>query len=270
MKKLKFLMIPLLGMLLFVASCKKEDVTKLPTTGTNPSTSINPNADRKLSVSPNDPLSPSALSPVLPVICKTLVLTFKDSNGNHNIRVTNNNGVYLYDIDNDGIVDYQIIPKSATDFSKLQCFGVNGTLAGELALHLSGNTGYVSKIPTDFNATSPYLIKYVDRTKSFSQWKNCCTDFTGSIYGILITTGAAFGGGWGAVAYAGGLGLGCYFYTIYKNYKTSNNPLVCLSTYTSYNSTVSGNVVTPIYTSSYIGDFKSATNPWNLSNTNSY
>ena len=257
MTKINLIVASMIATLLVFSSCKKQNVT---TFGKTNSTNVNSDSTKQV----------AALTPVS-LIYKTTIITLKDSYGNHPIRITNYNGVYLYDIDNDGIVDYQVVPKTTTDFSKLTCYGTDGKLYGELSLNVNANNvGYISKIPVDLNPNTSQIIKYTDRSKSFFQWKTCVSDFTGSYWGIGIATLANFGGAWGGVVYAGGIGIGCYLATVIKNYRINNSPLICLSTYTTYSSTVSGNVVTPINNTTSYGDIsKGNINPF-INNSKNY
>ena len=236
-------MIPVIGMVLFTVSCKKEDVTKL--SGTNPTASASSIATSSKMV-PNTPdeVPPTPQMYVIAPTYTTAILTYSDYKGNHQVKVTNMNGKYLYDIDADGTIDYQIVPKISGDLSKVQCFDVAGKLLGEttLAINSSNKSATIKTVTPDYAAT-PSII-YNSRDKSFSSWKSCVENFSSSVYGISGAVAAGFGGPWGVAAYYGGIGLGCYFKDLYTNYRSSIGSIKCSNVVTEYASTISSNTVT--------------------------
>lgn len=232
MKKIKFLIIPVVGILLFMASCKKENVTQLPTSDAN-------------STLEQTPVTPQMLStaPAATTTYKTAALTYTDYKGKHTVKVTNMNGKFLYDIDADGTVDYQIVPKVAGDLSKVQCFNTAGKLLGETSLTVnSSKVASFKSITPDF-ASSPAII-YNSRDKSLASWKSCVEGFSSSVVGISGAVVAGFGGPWGVAAYYGGIGLGCFFKDVYSNYKVTAGSIKCSNVVTEYSSAVSNNNVT--------------------------
>ena len=233
MKKINLIFGLLLSTLIFT-SCKKSDIAP-NTTNTSTSTSLDEQAPK-----------PEMLA-VAPVNTNYTAgkFTYKDGKNNtYSIMVVNANGTYLYDVDNDNKTDFQIVPKSAKDFSRVKVYDDKGKIVNELSfdyrMRIINNVTYMegayAKVNQSFTPQPAFLS--VDREKSinFPAWKSCVESTAGSLGGVAGTVLTGVISPWAPVVVLGGIGVYCCFKSRYSKY--DNSELLCLRSYTEYTTQV--------------------------------
>ena len=206
MKKTKiFAILVIASAVLFtVVSCKKDQLTPTST----PTSKIPVNSESSVSTQQQQQQVLEALTPVNST--NTYYYTGKNKAGKlftYSIKVTKVGNSLVYDIDGDGVMDYQAVPRmngKVVDYTNFKVYDGKNVLLKSINLTTSNGSLRIKETNLSFVTDAP--IKFV-ALKSMSGWLSCMRDNLD--LGVTVTLAIASPGAAGV--YVGLVGLRCCF-----------------------------------------------------------
>ena len=206
MKKTKiFAILSIALSVLFIVSCKKEQLTPTST----PSTSqMSVNSERL--VSPEQkPTSIEALTTVSST--NTYYYTGKNKAGKvfkYSITVTKVGNNLIYDIDGNGVMDYQAVPRmngKVVDYTNFKISDYKNTLIRNI--NLSSTNGSLKIAETNLSFVTDSPIRFTPSKSMIGNWLSCMGDKLD--LGVTVTLAVTSPGAAGV--YVGLIGIRCCF-----------------------------------------------------------
>jgi len=233
MKKTKIFAILAIATITFftISSCKKENVTT--NNGLNKTTTVDSLKPQAMgAINPSNPSNTFEATTAATV--NTYHYTGKNSAGKlftYSITVTQIGNNLIYDIDGDGIMDYQAIPRlngKVIDYTNFKIYNNQNNLIRDVNLSLIGKNIQIAETTLSFTTDSP--IKYTPN-KSLSTWLSCMNNKldVGVFLSIGVVSKTAAG------VYLGYIGVKCCFGSRDKIVTTT---WACSSTGTTTNGSV--------------------------------
>lgn len=114
-----------------------------------------------------------------------------------------NDGNYIFDMDNDGLVDLQVQP-IYNDYSQIYYLDEMGNKISRAQVDVQGTTAYITILEVYTNSTEKY-----GQLARKGKWRACFEGVAGSAEGIAGAVICNFGGPWCLAGYYSGIALGC-------------------------------------------------------------